>query len=99
MANLESRLRANDLLETKPPSPFLSETSGPIRHAEAMDDHVPFGRRGVPYLHLLTWPLTPNRYTMADKGKNLDLSVTRDWAKIVTGFALEWLDMMEVWPE
>jgi hypothetical protein len=34
---------------------------------------------------------------MQDDGKHLDAQTVKDWAKIVAGFALEWLDMMEVW--
>lgn len=55
--------------------------------------------RGVPCLHLLPSPLPLNRHTLDDDGANLDTPTVRDWAKIMTGFALEWLDMMEVWPE
>ncbi|KAL5327317.1 hypothetical protein ACEPPN_005011 [Leptodophora sp. 'Broadleaf-Isolate-01'] len=28
-----------------------------------------------------------------------DTATVRNWAKIVTGFVMEWLDMIEVWPE
>ena len=99
MANLENRLRKIDLLETLPLSTFLAETDEITRQAEIADDYVPFMDRGVPFLHLLPSPLPPNRHTADDNGEHLDLPTVRDWAKITTGFALEWLDMMEVWPE
>jgi glutaminyl-peptide cyclotransferase len=99
MANLEVRLRKISLLETLPLSAFLPETNETIRQAERADDYVPFMDRKIPFLHLLPSPLPPNRHTMDDNGEHLDLPTVRDWAKIVTGFALEWLDMMEVWPE
>jgi hypothetical protein len=99
MANLEDRLRKINLLETLPLSAFLSETNETTRQAETMDDYVLFMDRGVPFLHLLPSPLPPIRYTTDDNGEHLDLPTIRDWAKIMTGFALEWLDMMEVWPE
>lgn len=98
MANLEDRLRKIGLLETPPLSSFLSENETTTQ-VEPADDYVPFMDRGIPFLHLLPSPLPPTRHTMDDNGENLDLPTVRDWAKIVTGFALEWLDMMEVWPE
>ncbi|KAF8857168.1 glutaminyl-peptide cyclotransferase [Acephala macrosclerotiorum] len=90
LASLESRMRKIGLLETRPPSPFLPWTNQTTRQAEAVDDYVPFMDRGVPSLHI-----SPSE----DSSRNLDLKTIRDWAKIVTGFALEWLDMMEVEPE
>jgi glutaminyl-peptide cyclotransferase len=94
MANLEDRLRKTNLLETLPLSAFLSETNETTTQAEPMDDYVLFMDRSVPFLHLLPSPLPPIRYTMDDNGEHLDLPTVRDWAKIVTGFALDWLDMM-----
>ena len=99
LANLEDRLRKLDLLETLPPAAFLPKTNETITQAETADDYVPFMNRGVPFLHLLPSPLPPNRHTTDDNGEHLDLPTVRDWAKMMTGFALEWLDMMEVWPE
>jgi hypothetical protein len=36
---------------------------------------------------------------MDDDGDHLDMPTVRDWAKIITAFAFEWLDMMEVAPQ
>ena len=99
MANLEDRLRKIGLLETLPLSTFLSKPNDIPRQAETADDYLPFMDRGIPFLNLLPSPLPPNQHTMDDNGDHLDLPTVRDWAKIVTAFALEWLDMMEVWPE
>ena len=99
MANLERRLRKINLLETLPFSVFLPEMNEITRQVETVDDYIPFMDRGVPFLHLLPSPLPLHQHTMDDNGEHLDLPTVRDWAKIVTGFALEWLDMMEVWPE
>ena len=99
MANLEERLRKLDLLETRPFSPFFLKTNQTTREAEPVDDFAPFMDRGVPILHLLPSPLPHGGQTMDDNEQDLDLPTGRDWAKIMTGFALEWLDMMEVWPE
>lgn len=99
MASLEERLRKLGLLETSPLSSFLPNSKEGISKAEIEDDYVPFMDRGVPFLHLLPLPLPPNRHDLDDDGDHLHLPTVRDWAKIITGFALEWLDMMEVWPE
>jgi glutaminyl-peptide cyclotransferase len=99
MASLEDRMRKLGLLETKPLSAFLPKTNEPTVQSEIAGDYVPFMERGIPFIQLLPSPLPPTANTMEDDGEHLDLPTVRDWAKIVTGFALEWLDMMEVWPE
>ena len=99
MADLEERLRKINLLETAPRSAFLPKTNEITRQLDTVDDHVPFMERGIPFLHILPSPLPANEHTMNDNGDHLDQPTVRDWAKIVTGFAFEWLDMMEVWPE
>jgi glutaminyl-peptide cyclotransferase len=99
MASLEDRLRKIGLLETTLPSAFLPKTKGPIMLSDTAGDFSPFMERGIPFLQLLPSPLPPIAHTIEDDGVHLDLPTVRDWAKVVTGFALEWLDMMEVWPE
>jgi glutaminyl-peptide cyclotransferase len=99
MARLEGRLRKIGLLETSPLSAFLPMTNKPIMESEIVGDYVPFMERGIPFIRLLPSPLPPIANTIEDNGEHLHLPTVRDWAKIVTGFALEWLDMMEVWPE
>lgn len=98
IANIESRLRANQLLESRPSSAFFPRTNEQTSGDEPIDDYAPFMDRGVPILHILPSPLPVNVDREDDPGEGLDLPTVRDWAKIVTGFALEWLDMMEVWP-
>lgn len=99
MADLEGRMRNSSLLETNPPPAFFPEADGPIRTNEMADDYLPFMNRGIPFLHILPSPLPPNWHTLEDNGENLDMPTVRDWVKIMTGFTMEWLDMMEVWPE
>jgi len=99
MADLENRLRQLTLLEANPSSMFLPWSNETTELTLAVGDHIPFMDRGVPFLHILPDPLPVNRYAMENNGDNLDLPTVRDWAKIISGFALEWLDMMEVWPE
>lgn len=99
MATVEQRMRALGLLEAQPAKPFLPDAErAPARFGGVGDDHQPFMARGVDVLHLIPSPFPSVWHTMNDDGAHLDMATTRDWAKITTAFALEWLDMMEVWP-
>lgn len=89
MVSLEDRMRKIDFLETNPSSAFLPKASEPAVHSEIAGNFVPFIERGIPFIQLLPSPLPPTAYTMEDNGGYLDLFTVRDWAKIVTGFALE----------
>ncbi|KAI0477515.1 glutaminyl-peptide cyclotransferase [Xylariaceae sp. FL0804] len=101
LAKIETRMRGLGLLESSPRRPFLPDAD---RRPEQFgadhvgDDHVPFMARGVPVLHLIASPFPAVWHTMLDDGEHLDLPTVRDWARIVTAFAFEWLDMMEVEP-
>lgn len=102
MATIEERMRKLGLLEAKPAKPFLPEAgkqSTQFGRAFIEDDHVPFMKRGVPILHLIPSPFPPVWHRIEDDGAHLDMPTVKDWAKIVTAFALEWLDMMEVEPQ
>lgn len=98
MARLEKRMRSLGLLETQPPSPFLPEgdkAAAKFSRPYISDDHIPFMRRGVDVLHLIPWPFPDEWHTMADDGEHLDIPTVRDWAKIVTAFTMEWLDLRD----
>lgn len=102
MATIEKRMRDMGLLEAKPNTPFLPDAdkmAAQFSTSFISDDHLPFMARGTPILHVIPSRFPPVWHTMDDDGPHLDMAVTRDWAKIVTAFALEWLDMMEVWPQ
>ncbi|KAI3321272.1 peptidase family M28 [Xylariaceae sp. AK1471] len=102
MANVEHRMRQLKLLESDPKAPFLPDAKKEVaRFGRGMveDDHIPFMRRGVPILHLIATPFPTVWHTMDDDGAHLDMPTVRDWARIMTAFALEWLDMMEVEPK
>ena len=90
-------MRGLGLLET--PAVFFPNTWG-IQRAKEGYDHIPFMNRGVPFVHVLPSPSSSSRRrAVNDDAKSLDLPTVRDWSKIMLGFTLEWLDMMEVWPE
>ena len=101
MASIEERMRGFGLLEAQPSDRFLPESdklATQFGRSFVEDDHVPFMHRGVPTLHIIPHPFPRVWHTMDDDGDHLDMPTVRDWAKIVTAFALEWLDMMEVEP-
>lgn len=96
MAALEKRMRDLKLLETKPQRAFLwnsDKKAEAFYHGGIEDDHIPFMMRGVDILHIIPSPFPAVWHKMADNGENLDLPTVRDWAKIVTAFTAEWLDL------
>jgi hypothetical protein len=101
MATIEDRMRKLGLLQSKPAAPFLPE-SGKMAlqfgRGWVEDDHKPFMARGAPVLHIIPSPFPSVWHTLDDDGAHLDMATVQDWSKIVTAFALEWLDMMEVEP-
>lgn len=99
MAEIETRMRHLRLLESTPQAPFLPNTGNSTSGGGISDDHLPFIHRGVPILHVIPSPF-PHEvwHKMEDDGEHLDMATVRDWTRIVTAFALEWLDMMEVEP-
>jgi glutaminyl-peptide cyclotransferase len=99
LSAIESRMRSLNLLESQPARAFLPDFNNTMISGGISDDHLPFMKMGVPILHVIPSPFPHVWHTIQDDGEHLDMATTRDWAKIVTAFALEWLDMMEVWYE
>lgn len=105
MARLEKRLRDLGLLEAKARRPFLPEADKAADGFHGygagvvQDDHVPFMQRGVEILHLIPSPFPHVWHTIDDDGEHLHMPTTRDWAKIVTAFAAEWLDLTGKLPQ
>lgn len=96
MAQAEYRLRKLGLAASRPPRSFLPESPKPpaqFSRAFVQDDHIPFMARGVDVLHIIPTPFPPTWHTMNDDGDHLDAATVDDWAKIVTAFAAEWLDL------
>jgi glutaminyl-peptide cyclotransferase len=84
-------------LESKSPRPFLpdSDKSGDsfINAWGVQDDHLPFMARGVEVLHVIPTPFPRVWHTMADDGEHLDMPTVEDWARMVTAFVGEWMDL------
>ncbi|OAA63742.1 glutaminyl-peptide cyclotransferase [Niveomyces insectorum RCEF 264] len=102
MAALEDRMRKLALLDTQPAHAFLPEAGKPASQfgrGFIEDDHVPFMNRGVDILHVIPSPFPPVWHTMADDGSNLDIPTIQDWAKIVTAFTAEWLELDGLLPK
>ncbi|KAI8954887.1 glutaminyl-peptide cyclotransferase [Xylaria longipes] len=99
MAKIETRMRELGLLATHPRNPFLPEgdkTADRFRYnGFVADDHVPFMARGVPILHVIPTPFPLTWHTMDDDADHLDPDSIDDWAKIITAFAAEWLELDE----
>ncbi|KAI0837484.1 glutaminyl-peptide cyclotransferase [Hypoxylon sp. FL0890] len=96
MAKIEERMRKLGLLQSKPKTPFLPDSGKRVSQfnkAYVLDDHVPFMMRGVEVLHIIPTPFPDTWHHMEDDGEHLDLATVDDWAKIVTAFAAEWMEL------
>ncbi len=62
------------------------------------DDHLPFMARGVEILHIIPSHFPRVWHTMDDTGENLDMPTVEDWARIVTAFVGEWMDLEGYFP-
>ncbi|KAI6366722.1 hypothetical protein MCOR25_005088 [Pyricularia grisea] len=96
MAKVEKRLRKLDLLQAQQSKPFLVEAEKPstaFTQGYILDDHVPFMNRGVDILHVIPTPFPSVWHTMEDDGEHLDVEVLQDWAKIITAFTAEWMEL------
>ncbi|CAK7199651.1 hypothetical protein SEUCBS139899_002334 [Sporothrix eucalyptigena] len=105
MARVEARLRGLKLMDSESTGKFLPDSSSPVHQlgmasgwATDGDDHLPFMRRGVTVLPVVPDAKPEHAGTLKDDGKNVDRKTVRDWSRVLVGFALEWLDMMEVEP-
>ncbi|KAH9892985.1 glutaminyl-peptide cyclotransferase [Xylariomycetidae sp. FL2044] len=96
LARIEARMRKLGILKSTPKNPFLPETDKKphqFTRGYIQDDHVPFMTRGVKVLHIIPTPFPDEWHTMDDDGEHLDIDTVDDWAKIVTAFAAEWMDL------
>lgn len=105
MATIEKRMRDLNLLEAKARQAFMPDSSKKPEQFRGFgsggvqDDHIPFLQRGVDILHLIPTPFPDFWHTMDDDGEHLHMPTTRDWAKIVTAFAAEWMDLTGTLPQ
>lgn len=97
LARLESRLRGLNLQQSTAGKPFLPEAEKGADQFNAawgvQDDHIPFMARGVEVLHIIPTPFPSVWHTMADDAEHLDMPTVEDWARMVTAFVGEWMDL------
>ncbi|KAI1003249.1 hypothetical protein K3495_g4956 [Podosphaera aphanis] len=95
LASIESRMRALNLLKSNNPSQIFPDSDKTYFQPGFMiqDDHLPFMARGVEILHLIPSHFPSVWHTLADNGENLDMPSSEDWAKIMTAFLAEWMDL------
>ncbi len=89
-------MRGLKLLDSKPARQFLPEAgkqAAQFSRPFMEDDHIPFMARGVPVLHIIPSRFPDVWHTMQDDGEHLDRLTVADWAKIVTAFAAEWMEL------
>ncbi|KAL5373859.1 hypothetical protein DPSP01_012394 [Paraphaeosphaeria sporulosa] len=75
---------------------FLNEAAkenGDFYGGYIADDHLPFLARGVEVLHIIPSPFPHVWHDITDDGKHLDMDTVEDWARLVTAFAAEWMDL------
>lgn len=107
MAKLEKRLRELGQFKSSPnyPAKQNSASNEPMFLTDAdkdvnarlggmvSDDHLPFMARGVEILHVIPTPFPRVWHELDDDGEHLDLDTVEDWAKLVTAFASEWMEL------
>jgi glutaminyl-peptide cyclotransferase len=100
MAMIEKRLREQKLLQSSSNSFFPEVDKSPESFMGWMiqDDHVPFLARGVEVLHIIPSPFPRVWHKMEDDGEHLDIPTMEDWARIVTAFVGEWMDLEGYFP-
>lgn len=102
LSTIESRLRGLNLQQSVAPTPFLPEfDKGHDQFRDVwgvQDDHIPFMARGVEVLHIIPTPFPSVWHKMEDDGEHLDLPTVEDWARMVTAFVGEWMDLEGYFP-
>jgi len=89
MAAIEQQLHALAAIPPQPSSFFNTDYWKGAPMIE--DDHIPFLRRGVPVLHMITAPFPKEWHTAADNEAILDDGVMEAWLAILRVFAAEYL--------
>ncbi|KAI7770090.1 hypothetical protein LZL87_013505 [Fusarium oxysporum] len=99
LADIERRMRSLGLLESRPvKGAFFVDRRKPDKEftrSNIQDDHAPFMYRGVPILHLIPTPFPVVWHTIEDDGSHLHIPTVRDWARVMTAFVVEWLDIQD----
>ncbi|KUJ18970.1 glutaminyl-peptide cyclotransferase-like protein [Mollisia scopiformis] len=101
LSGIESRLRSLGIMQSAADANFLPEagkTANQFYQGGIQDDHIPFMARGVEVLHIIPSPFPHVWHTLADDGEHLDGATVEDWARMVTAFVGEWMDLEGYFP-
>ncbi|TGO13406.1 hypothetical protein BTUL_0070g00360 [Botrytis tulipae] len=95
LATIENRLRWLGIAQTKVEHHFLPDVGRTTfsGFGGVQDDHIPFMARGVEILHMIPNPFPSVWHHIEDDGEHLDMRTVEDWAKMVTAFVAEWMDL------
>ncbi|XP_033734098.1 glutaminyl-peptide cyclotransferase-like [Pecten maximus] len=72
---------------------FHSSRHGGFMGGGIEDDHKPFERRGVPILHLISYPFPRVWHKMSDNAKAIDYAVTENFNRIFRTFVADFLHL------
>ncbi|XP_065185053.1 glutaminyl-peptide cyclotransferase-like [Sycon ciliatum] len=92
LISIEKRLRKKDLL-INPKGPTYFKEQKPNERMLVEDDHIPFLRRGVPCLHLITLPFPEVWHTIHDDWTALDRATIDNISRILRVFVVEYLHL------
>jgi len=87
LVTIERRLRKTNLLRG---STIFQDKS---LRAGIEDDHIPFKRRDVKILHLITYPFPPEWHEMGDNRNSIDMASISNINKILRVFVAEYLHL------
>ncbi|KAH8363876.1 hypothetical protein KR084_000195 [Drosophila pseudotakahashii] len=85
---LERKLIKTGILRTERPI-FKTESS---KERDPDDDHLPFLRRNVPVVHLISWKFPDVWHLAGDVEQNVDYNTTEQFGLILRMFVMEYLN-------
>ncbi|XP_008064603.1 glutaminyl-peptide cyclotransferase-like protein isoform X3 [Carlito syrichta] len=91
LRSIERRLHRLNLLQSHPQEVMYFQPGEPPGSVE--DDHIPFLRRGVPVLHLISTPFPAIWHTPADTETNLHPPTIHNLSRILAVFLAEYLEL------
>ncbi|XP_036992688.2 glutaminyl-peptide cyclotransferase-like protein isoform X2 [Artibeus jamaicensis] len=91
LKSIEKRLHRLNLLQSHPQEVMYFQPGEPPGSVE--DDHIPFLRRGVPVLHLISTPFPSVWHTPNDSEANLHPPTVHNLSRILAVFLAEYLGL------
>ncbi|XP_004401022.1 PREDICTED: glutaminyl-peptide cyclotransferase-like protein isoform X2 [Odobenus rosmarus divergens] len=91
LRSIEKRLHRMNLLQSHPQEVMYFQPGEPPGSVE--DDHIPFLRRGVPVLHLISMPFPDVWHTPHDSEANLHPPTVHNLSRILAVFLAEYLGL------